>query len=213
MFYNGQHAVANHAANPPRCQAKGCHAGYEDDDSRAFVPRGIGQRQVVLVGAGAVQYLSNQSQNVDRRDDDRGAGDDSPRAMEGIGMLKGTVEYGHFGYEAAEARQTEVGKTGNDIAHREEGHDFHQARQFADVTCVSAPVNHADEGKEQSRHQSVAQHLEYGAGAGCLVHHEDGQSSSQHLIHLILSKTSLSKYLEMPTWYREPFVQQASNHQ
>ena len=137
----------------------------------------------MLIGTGTVKYLAYQTQDVDRRDDNTAAGDHGPRAMEHVGMLEGTVEDGHLGHKAAQARQTQVGQTGNDIADGEERHNLHQARQLADVAGVRPSVNHTDEGKEEGRHQAVAQHLEHGTRTGRLVHHQDGEEHQAAVAH------------------------------
>ena len=137
----------------------------------------------MLIGAGTIENLAHQTQDVDCRDDNTAAGDHGPRAMEHVGMLEGTVEDGHFGHKAAQARQTQVGQTGNDIADGEERHNLHQARQLADVAGVRPSVNHTDEGKEEGRHQTVAQHLEHGTRAGRLVHHQDGEEHQAAVAH------------------------------
>ncbi len=87
------------------------------------------------------------------------------RAVEGIGMLEGTVEDGHLGHEAAESGRPRFAKTGNDVADRQERHDLHQAGEFADVTRVGTSVDHTDEREEEGRHQAVAQHLQHSARA------------------------------------------------
>ena len=75
--------------------------------------------------------------------------------MESAGILKRAHEDGHLGNEAREAGQTEVGQTGDDIAHRKEWHDLHQTSQTAYVTRVCTTVYHTDEGEEEGRHKSV----------------------------------------------------------
>ncbi|MPM66663.1 hypothetical protein SDC9_113573 [bioreactor metagenome] len=40
---------------------------------------------------------------------------------------------------------------------------------------MCAAVDHTDQGEEKSGHQSVTEHLQYGTGAGGLVHHQDGE--------------------------------------
>ena len=183
MVDDGQYAVADHVADPPRCHTQGSYADDEDNHGRALVPRGVCQLQVVLVGAGAIQDLAHQSQDVDSGDDDGGGGDDRPRAVEDIGVLEGTGEDGHLGHEAAQTGQAEVGQTGNHIADGEEGHDLHQAVQLADITGVRAAVDHTDQGEEQGRHQAVRQHLQDGTRAGCLIHHQDGEEHQAAVRH------------------------------
>ena len=175
MTEDGQDAVADHAADPPGGHTEGGHTGDEQDDGGALVPGGISQCQVVRVGAGAVEDLTDQTQDVDGGDDDAAAGQEGPHAVEGIGMLEGSVEYGHLGHKAAQSGKAEVGQTGNDVADRQEGHHFHEAVELAHVTGVGTAVDHTDEGKEEGGHQSVAQHLQHGSGAGGLVHHEQGK--------------------------------------
>ena len=95
--------------------------------------------------------------------------------MEGVRVLERTDEHGHLGNEAAQARKTEVGETGNHIAYAEERHDFHQSAHLTDVTGVGTSVNHTDEGKEEGGHQTVAQHLQDGTRAARAGHHQQGE--------------------------------------
>ena len=103
---------------------------------------------MVLVGASAVEDLAHKTQDVDCGDYDARTGYDGPYAVECIGMLERTVEVSLFGNETAEARLTEVGKTGNDVGYCKERHYLHQPVKLAYVTCVCTSVNHTDECKE-----------------------------------------------------------------
>ena len=44
-------------------------------------------------------------------------------------------------------------------------------------------VNHTDEGKEESRHQSVREHLEDGTRDGRLTHHQEGEEHQSTVRH------------------------------
>ena len=68
-----QNTVADHAADPPRSHTQCSYTDNQDDHCRTFVPRSVGQGQVMFVRAGAVQNLSDQSQDVDCRNDDAAA--------------------------------------------------------------------------------------------------------------------------------------------
>ena len=125
----------------------------------------------------------DDAQDVDRRDDDRRAGDDGHHAVERVGVHKRAVEDGHFGHEAAQARQPEVGQTRDHIPDREERHHLHQPAQLADVPRVGAAVDHADQREEEGRHQAVAQHLEHGARTGRGVHHQNGEQHQSAVRH------------------------------
>ncbi len=58
----------------------------------------------MLVGTGAVENLTYQTQDIDCRNHDGAACDDGQCAVEHIGMLERTDEDGHFGNETAESR-------------------------------------------------------------------------------------------------------------
>ena len=129
----------------------------------------------MLIGTSTVKNFTDKAENIDSSNDDTCTSDDGPCAVEYIGMLKGTVENGHFGNETAESRQTEVGKTGDNVTDSQERHDLHQTTKFANITRMGTAVNHTDKGKKQGGHQSVAEHLQYGTRGGRLVHHQDGE--------------------------------------
>ena len=76
-------------------------------------------------------------------------------AVEQVGLLKGADEDCHLCYEAAESRQSQVGKAGYYVAYRQKGHYFHQSAKLAYVAGVCAAVYHAYEGEEKCCHQSV----------------------------------------------------------
>ena len=65
---------SDHVAHPERSHTQSGYADDEADYGETFVPGGIGQCQVVLVGAGAVQYLTHKAQDVDGGYHDGGAG-------------------------------------------------------------------------------------------------------------------------------------------
>lgn len=113
--HQGQHAVSNHIADPQRSKTEACNADNENNNGSAFIPGSISQRQMVLVGASSIQYLANQSEDIDCGNHDTGTGNDSPRAVENICMLESTVEDCHLGNETAESWKSEIGKSGNDI--------------------------------------------------------------------------------------------------
>ena len=148
-----------------------------------LVPRGVRKLQVLGIVARAVEDFPDDAQDVDRRDDDRRAGDDGHHAVERVGVHKRAVEDGHFGHEAAQARQPEVGQTRDHIPDREERHHLHQPAQLADVPRVGAAVDHADQREEEGRHQAVAQHLEHGARTGRGVHHQNGEQHQSAVRH------------------------------
>ena len=183
VVHDGSYAGGDHVAHPKRSHTEGGNGQDEADDGEAFVPRGIGQLEVMLVGAGAVEYLSDYTQNVDGGDDDTAACGDGEHAVERIGILEGTYEDGHLSNETRETGQTEVGQTGQNVAHGEEGHDAHQAVQLADVAGMGTAVNHTDQGKEEGRHEAVAQHLQHGTRAGSLVEHQDGEQHEAAVRH------------------------------
>lgn len=89
----------------------------------------------------------------------------------------GSDKDGHLSNETAEARQTEVSKTGYNITDTKEWHNLHQTTKLTDVTCMGSPVYHTDKSEEQCCHQTVAEHLDNGTGTTCTGHH---QQSEQH---------------------------------
>ena len=66
----------NHVAHPKGCQTETGNADDEADDGDALVPCGVGELQVMLVGAGAVEYLTYHTEDIDGGDDDAAAGGD-----------------------------------------------------------------------------------------------------------------------------------------
>ena len=134
-------AAADHVAHPQRRQPHAGDGDDEADDRQPLVPRGVRKLQVLGIVARAVEDFPDDAQDVDRRDDDRRAGDDGHHAVERVGVHKRAVEDGHFGHEAAQARQPEVGQTRDHIPDREERHHLHQPAQLADVPRVGAAVD------------------------------------------------------------------------
>ena len=107
------------------------------------------------VGHFLEKNLAHHAENIDGGNDDGAACDDGAGCVEVAGHLKRTYEDGHLSDETGETGETQVGQTSDDITHREEGHNLHQSTQLTDITSVSTAINHTDEGKEESRHQSV----------------------------------------------------------
>lgn len=98
-------------------------------------------------------------------------------------MLERSDEDGHLGHEAAETRQAQRRQSGDHEADAQKRHHPHQAAHLADVAGVRATVDHTDQREEQSRHQAVRQHLQYGAGHRRLVQHQDSEQHQAAVAH------------------------------
>ena len=70
VLNDGMHASANHVADPERCKTEGCNGEDETDDRETLVPSGIGELLVMGIGNLAKEYLTHNTQDVDRRDND-----------------------------------------------------------------------------------------------------------------------------------------------
>ena len=159
---DGTNGIGDHIRSPEGEQAKASHTEDEAAHGDTLIPCGVGEFEVMFVLHLSKEDFSHHTEDIDRRDDDRRTCDDSSHPAHHIDRpcrrlrSKGTNEDCHLCDETGESRQTEVGKTGNDITHGEERHDFHQARQLTYVTGMRTTVNHTNEGKEECRHQTVS---------------------------------------------------------
>ena len=122
------YAVAYKFAYPKRSDTEAGNANYKRYYGKALIPCSVGELEVLGIGACAVKNLTHKAQDVNRRYNDTRCGHDGEHATECIGVFKRTHEDCHLGNEAAEARQTEVGKTGNHIANGKERHDTRSNR-------------------------------------------------------------------------------------
>ena len=93
-------ARLDHVAHPKRSKTESGNGNDEADDGETLVPRGIGELEVVLIGASAVKDFADKTQDIDCCDDDAGHGGDGQEAVEAIYILEGTDEDGHFCNEA-----------------------------------------------------------------------------------------------------------------
>ena len=91
----------------------------------------ISKFKVVRILDLAIQNLTNNTQDIDCRDDNRRTSNDSGDTMEGVNILERTHEDGHLSNEAREARKTEVGQTSHNVTHSKERHDLHQTSDRA----------------------------------------------------------------------------------
>ena len=178
-----RNAAPDHVAHPQRREPHAGDGDDEADDRQAFVPRGVGEPEMRFVGTGAVEYLPDHPQDVDRRDDDRRAGDDRHHTVERVVVHERAVEDRHLGDEPAQAGQAQVRQARDDVAHRQEGHHLHQPAQFAHVARMRAAVDHADQREEERRHQAVAQHLQDSARTRRGIHHQDGEQHQSAVRH------------------------------
>ena len=67
-------------------------------------------------------------------------------------------------HETREARHAHGDQTADDEANRGKRHDLAHAAQLGDLTGVRTVVDHAGDGKEESRHHAVREHLHARAG-------------------------------------------------
>ena len=135
----------------------------------------------------AEEQLGHNAQNVNRRHDNRSGRQDGEHAVEGVGVLERAEKDGHLGRETTQIRQSQRSQAGNHVAHTQIRHDVHHAAHVADVTRVSAAVNHTDQGKEQGRHQTVREHLQHRTGHRRGIEHEDGEEHHTAVAHTRVS--------------------------
>ena len=60
----------NHVAYPERSHTQSGYTNDEADNSYPFIPGCVCQRKMMFVGAGTVQNLAYQTQDIDCRDHD-----------------------------------------------------------------------------------------------------------------------------------------------
>ena len=130
-----------------------------------------------------IEDLTDDTEDIDGRDDDRRTSDDRADTTEGILVLEGSDEDIHLGHEPGEARKTEVGQTGDDITAREERDDLHQTAEVTDVTRAGTVIDHTDAGEEEGRHQTVREHLQDSTRDGRLRHHQQGEEHHTTVTH------------------------------
>ena len=169
MFNNRAEAVAEDTVCEVGEAADNSDSNHQRNGAEPLIPMSIVERAMVLVLNGAEQELTDNAKDVDRGDNNRSGSNDCESVAEevtvaehgvvDVGSFERAEEDGHFGNETAKTRQTERSETGNDVTHRKERHDLHQAAHFADVTSVRTTVNHTDEGEEERSHQAVREHL------------------------------------------------------
>ena len=171
------YSIVDDMACPDWERAETCNAEDETAHSETLVPSGIGEFLEVRVLHLLEEDEADGTEDIHSCHNDGSDGDDGAATVECVGILKRTVEDCHLGDETGEARQTEVGKTCNNVAYGEERHYLHQAAKLAYVTGVGTAVNHTDEGEEEGCHKSVREHLKNGTGARHTGHHK---KSEQH---------------------------------
>ena len=175
--------MAYHIAYPEWCQSESGYSSDKADNSEAFVPCGICEFQMLGILASSVQNLSYHTEDIHCRNHNTHCSNHCTDTVEDVRVLERTYEYSHFGNEAAQSGKTEVGKTGNDIAHGKERHNLHQTSELADIACVSPSVNHTDKSKEEGCHKSVAEHLKDGSCGTYLSHHQKGEKNQTAVTH------------------------------
>ena len=183
MLDNGMHTAAYHVADPEGSQTETGNGENQADHRETLVPSGIGELEVMLVGARAVKNFSDKAENVDSGNNDRSTSDDGHHGVERAGVFKRSDKNRHLGDETRKTGQTEVGQTGDNVADGQERHDAHQAGEFTYVASVRAAVDETDEGEEEGRHQTVRKHLQHSAGAGGFGHHAEGEEHQAAVRH------------------------------
>ncbi len=82
---NWSYSVRDDIACPEREQTETCHTSNEADNGNTLVPSSIGQLKVVRILDLAIQNLTNNTQDVDCRDDNRRTSNDSCYSQEDRG--------------------------------------------------------------------------------------------------------------------------------
>ena len=131
----------------------------------------------------AEQKFADNPQNINRCNHNRSTSYDGKHSVERICMLERTDKYSHFGNEAAQSRETQRSQTGNHVTNRKERHDLHQTSHLPNITGMRTSINHTDEGKEKSGHQTVRKHLHHGSGHSRRVQHQYGEQNQTAVTH------------------------------
>src|SRR5687768_16672221 len=104
-----------------------------------------------FLGQIAEEYLSDVAHDVAGRDDNGNARDHSHEPL----LLPNSQKNGKLGYEARETRHTHRDQAADNKAYRSIRHHFIHTPQLGDLARVSAIIDHADNGKEESRHYTM----------------------------------------------------------
>ena len=88
MVHNGLYAVANHIAHPKRSETESCNANHKGCDCHFLVPRRIVKLEVCLIGANAIHYLTNHTQDEHGGNDNAGGGKNCENTVKSIGLLE-----------------------------------------------------------------------------------------------------------------------------
>jgi len=143
------------------------------------------------------EHAANGDHDICRGDDNGNTCDDSQHPL----PAPDAHEDWEFCDEAREARHTHRDQTADDKANASKRHGFHHAAEFGDLARVRAIIDHASDGKEESRHNTVREHLHACAHETIMVergnaqHHEshvgDG-GETNHVFHVGLDEGNVS---------------------
>ena len=86
MLDDGVNTTTHQVADPERCKTKTGNGEDQADHRETFVPSGIRELEVMLVGARAVENFSDETENIDGGDHDRRAGNDGHYRVERAGV-------------------------------------------------------------------------------------------------------------------------------
>ena len=117
MANHWSNSIVDDVLSPQRSKAKTSDTEDKSTHGNSLIPCGIGEFIELWIWYFLIKYLTNDTKDIDSRDNYRCAGNYGTSAMEGVCVLERSDEDVHLSDEARETWQSEVCKTGNYVSH------------------------------------------------------------------------------------------------
>ena len=88
MAYHWSHGIIDDVLSPQRSKAKASDTKDKSANCNSFIPCGIGELVILWIWYFLVKYLSNDTKDVDSRDDYRCTGNNGASTMEDVSVLE-----------------------------------------------------------------------------------------------------------------------------
>ena len=100
MANHWSNSIIDDVLSPQRSKTKTSDTEDKSTHGNSLIPCGIGEFIELWIGYFLIKYLSNDTKDIDSRDDYRCAGNYGTSAMEGVCVLERAHEDVHLCYEA-----------------------------------------------------------------------------------------------------------------